>query len=51
MRIAESLLDVLRKFDQYKLNDLNLDMKTVAHFSVYADKKQKQIVDWLYKWV
>ncbi|MBC7741635.1 MAG: hypothetical protein H7061_05540 [Bdellovibrionaceae bacterium] len=49
VQIAEALLDILRKFEQYKLDDLNLNQKTMAKFSSYAEKKQKIITDWLHQ--
>jgi len=48
-KVAISLLNNLHRFDLLKLNDLNLNFKTIAKFSNYSEKKQKQITDWLYK--
>ena len=50
-KIAESLLDLLRRFDRYKIDDLNINLKTISKFSIYSEKKQKQITDWLHKWI
>ena len=43
--ILISLLDKLRKFNLYKLNDLNINLKTVSKFSIFAEKLEKQITD------
>lgn len=48
-KIAISLLNNLRRFDLLKLNDLNINPKTVSKFSLYAEKKQKQITGWLHQ--
>lgn len=48
-KIAISLLNNLRRFELLKLNDLNINQKTVSKFTLYADKKQKQITDWLHQ--
>ncbi|MBC7420425.1 MAG: hypothetical protein H7328_06815 [Bdellovibrio sp.] len=48
-KVAESLLDFLRRFDRYKIDDLNLNLKTVSKFSVYSEKKQKLITEWLHQ--
>ncbi len=48
-KIAESLLDFLRRFDRYKIDDLNLNLNTISKFSIYSEKKQKQITEWLHK--
>lgn len=48
-QIAVALLNNLRRFDILKINDLNVNMKTIAKFSVYSEQKQKQITDWLHQ--
>lgn len=48
-KLAIALLDNLRRFDLIKLNDTNLNQKTVVRFSKYAEQKQNQITDWLYR--
>lgn len=50
-KIAESLLDFLRRFDRYKIDDLNLNLNTISKFSLYSAKTQKLITEWLHKWV
>ena len=47
--ILISLLDKLRKFNLYKLNDLNINLKTVSKFSIFAEKLEKQITDRLHQ--
>ena len=47
--IAIELLSQLRKFDHYKLDRINLNMKTIAKFSVYSIEKQKYLTDWLHQ--
>lgn len=46
--LAIELLEQLRRFNHYKLDDLNLNMKTMARFSAYSNKKQKYLTDWLH---
>lgn len=48
-KIAISMLTNLRRFDLLKLNDLNINLNTVAKFSKYSETRQKQITDWLHK--
>lgn len=46
--LAIELLEQLRRFDHYKLDDLNLNMKTMVRFSAYSNEKQKFLTDWLH---
>lgn len=48
-KILISLLDKLRLFETYKLNDLNINLKTVAKFSKFSEKLEKQITDRLHQ--
>ena len=48
-KILISLLDKLRLFHLYKLNDLNINMKTVAKFTRYAEELEKEITDRLHQ--
>ncbi len=48
-KIAEALLDFLRRFDRYKIDDLNINLNTVSKFSRYSEKKQKLITEWLHQ--
>lgn len=47
-KIAIALIDQLRLFDRYKIDDLNVNLMTIAKFSNYSEKKQKLLTDWLY---
>ena len=48
-KILVSLLDKLRRFDQYKLDDLNINLKTVSRFSIFSEKLEKEITDRLHQ--
>lgn len=48
-KILISLLDKLRSFNLYKLNDLNINLKTVSKFSNFAENLEKQITDRLHQ--
>ncbi|MFZ3229855.1 MAG: hypothetical protein WA160_06600 [Pseudobdellovibrio sp.] len=48
-KIAIAMLNNMRHFELLKLNDLNVNLKTVSKFSNFADTKQKQITDWLHQ--
>ncbi len=48
-KILISLLDKLRLFNSYKLNDLNINLKTVTKFSNFSEKMEKQITDRLHR--
>ena len=48
-KILVSLLDKLRLFESYKLNDLNINLQTVAKFSKFSEKLEKQITDRLHQ--
>lgn len=47
--LSIELLEQLRRFDNYKLNDLNLNPKTISKFSSYSVDKQKILTDWLHR--
>ena len=47
--IAIELLEQLRKFELYKLNEINLNPNTIAKFSNFSAEKQKFITDWLHQ--
>ena len=48
-KILVSLLDKLILFESYKLNDLNINLQTVAKFSKFSEKLEKQITDRLHQ--
>lgn len=48
-KISITLIDQLRLFDRYKIDDLNVNMKTMAKFSRYSEKKQQTLTNWLYQ--
>ncbi len=48
-KILVSMLDKLRLFESYKLNDLNINLQTVAKFSKFSEKLEKQITDRLHQ--
>ena len=48
-KILISLFDNINRFNLYKLNDLNVNMQTVAKFSYFSEKLQKQITERLYQ--
>jgi tetratricopeptide (TPR) repeat protein len=43
------LLEQMRRFDRYKLDDLNLNPKTISKFSLYSIKKEQFLTDWLHQ--
>ncbi len=47
--IAIEMLDQLRKFDLYKLNEANLNPRTISKFSVFSTEKKKLITEWLHR--
>lgn len=47
-KILISILDKLRLFNLYKMNDLNINLKTVTKFSRFSEKLEKQIADRLH---
>jgi hypothetical protein len=47
--LSISLLDQLRKFDQYKIDDTNSNPKTMLRFKKYSEKQQKKITESLNK--
>ncbi|MEQ1723248.1 MAG: hypothetical protein ABL930_08725 [Pseudobdellovibrio sp.] len=47
--LSISLLDQLRKFDQYKIDDTNYNPKTMLRFTKYSEKQQKKITESLSK--
>ncbi len=48
-KILISILDKLRQFNLYKLNDININLKTVAKFSRFSEKMEMQITDRLHR--
>jgi hypothetical protein len=46
--LAIELLEQLRRFDYYKLDEPQLNLKTIAKFSHYSNEKQKYLTKWLY---
>lgn len=48
-KISIALIDQLRLFDRYKIDDLNVNLKTMAKFSNYSEKKQQTLTNWLYQ--
>jgi hypothetical protein len=47
--LSISLLDQLRKFDQYKIDDSNSNPKTMLRFTKYSEKQQKKLIESLNK--
>lgn len=48
-KILMALLDNLNQFNNYKLDDLNINLKTVAKVSYFSEKLKKQITDRFYQ--
>lgn len=47
--LAVELLEQLRRFEIYKLDDTNLNENTISKFSAYSVEKQKILTDWLHQ--
>ncbi len=48
-KVLIALFDNINRFNLYKMNDLNVNMQTVAKFSSFSEKLQKQITERLYQ--
>ena len=48
-KVLIALFDNINRFNIYKINDLNVNMQTVAKFSNFSEKLQKQITERLYQ--
>ncbi len=48
-KILVMLLDNLHRFHNYKLDDLDSNTKTIAKFTSFSQKLEKQITDWLHQ--